>query len=183
MQLRVVSVGVALLIAGCGQGATATPVVQTNVVASPAAIGASPAPSGPIQFARVQITDQDATVELQNTGGSNAPTTVDLGGWAIQVGTTRVTLPADARIAPSQSLLLHTGPAVGGTPSGSPSAFASPSASVIPVASPVGNAAPVNVYLDPQQGQTLRAALRPGVDVDLVDAQNTLRSRYAMPRS
>jgi len=162
-------------------GTVPTPVVQTNVAASPAAIGASPAPSSPIQFVQVQVTATDALLELQNTGGPNTRDTLDLDGWAIQVGSTRVILPNGTRVAPGQSVLIHSGPALSASPLASPSAFSQAS----PVASPsaITSSVAANVTLSAADGATLRQALQPGVDVDLVDPQNTLRSRYTLPRT
>jgi hypothetical protein len=44
-------------------------------------------------------------VSLQNTSGS----TVDLGGWVLQVGTASAQLPAGLAIQPGQSITLHSG--------------------------------------------------------------------------
>jgi len=183
-----------LLLVACGpSGGTgsSTPVVQTNVTSSPAAIGASPSPSSAIQIVQVQINPTDAILELHNTGGPNAATTIDLNNWAVQVETTRVVLPTGSRIAPGQSLLVHTGPAPGSAPSPGASAVAGPSPSPAsrpspgPAASPstASNQPPVEVYLGPTDGPILRQALQPGLNVDLVDGQNILRSRYTLQRS
>jgi hypothetical protein len=179
-----------LILVSCAPSGTSrpeTPVVQTSVASSPAAISASPAPSSPVQIVQVQITATDAVLELTNTGGSNTAAPIDLDGWSIQVGSTRVVLPASTRLAPGRSLLLHAGPATGSAPSPLPvpSASASASPAPRPSASPsaVAGQAVADIFLGPTDGPVLRQALQPGVDVDLVDDKNTLRSRFTLPRS
>jgi hypothetical protein len=126
-------------------------------------------------------------LELTNTGGSNTPAAIDLDGWAIQVGSTRVVLPTGTRLAPRESLLLHAGPTPGSAPSPLPvpSASAAASPAPRPAASPSAIAGQTvnDVYLGPSDGPVLRQALQPGVDVDLVDDKNTLRSRFTLPRA
>jgi hypothetical protein len=130
----------------------------------------------------VQVNPTDAILELQNTGGPNTRATLDLDGWAIQVGSTRVILPTGTRVAPGQDVLIHSGPATAASPEASPSASVQASPAASPSAA-AGATAPLNIYLSQADGSTLRQALQPGADVDLVDPQNTLRSRYTLPRS
>lgn len=178
----------AAFLAACSQSSSApsTPVVQTNVTASPASISASPVASSPVQFVQVQVTPTDAVIELQNTGGPNTTSALDLSNWMLQVGSTRVTLPEGTRLAPRQSLLVHAGPPAGMSPSPLPV----PSGSVVPAApaaspalspSAVSSTAPAEIYLGPN-GAVLRQALQPGAEIDLVDSKNTLQSQYVMPR-
>jgi hypothetical protein len=173
-----------VLLVACSQPSSAplTPVVQTGATASPRAISASPVPSSPIQFTQVQVTPADAVIELQNTGGPSQASTVDVSGWALQVGSTRVELPAGTRVQPGQTLRVHAGPPPGLSPSPLPvpSGAASPVAAASPLASPSAVAA-VEVFLGPS-GAALRDALQPGAQIDLVDTKNVLQSQYTLPR-
>jgi len=179
----------ALLIACTSQSssAPATPaVIQNAATASPRAITASPSPSSPMQFVQVQVTPADAVIELQNVAGPNQESTIDLSGWALQVGSTRVVLPDGTRVAPRQSLLVHAGPPAGLSPS--PLPVPSGSAVPAPAASPAlapsavsGGQPPVEVFLGPN-GATLRQALQPGAQLELVDAKNVLQAQYTLPR-
>jgi hypothetical protein len=177
-----------VLLAGCANPSTnTTPVVQTNSSASPAAAGLASGTSGPVQFLQVRIDPTDAFVEILNTGGSNDPTTLDLGQWAIMAGAVRVTIPTNTRVAPGQSLRIHTGPAAGFAPSPLPVPSASAVPSRSPAASPQASpgpagSPPVDLYLQPDEGQTFRQALTPGAELVLVDEKNTQRSQYTITR-
>ena len=147
--------------------AVGSPVVVANGQVTPRAVG-SPSAAGPVQIALVQIEAQDAVVTLQNTGGPNTPSTIDLHDWKLQVGTVSVTLPEGATVAPRQNLSIHTGPQAGVTPS--PSAVAS----VVPSGAPN-----TNLYLT-QNGSVLRDALKPGAQVELIDSKGVIVSQYTV---
>jgi hypothetical protein len=140
-----------------------------------------------MQFVQVQVTPADAVIELQNIAGPNQESTIDLSGWQLRVGSTRVVLPDGTRVAPRQSLLVHAGPPAGLSPSPLPvpSGSAVPAPAASPAASPSaasGGQAPVELFLGPN-GATLRQALQPGAELDLVDTKNVLQAQYTLPRS
>ena len=116
----------------------------------------------------------DTTIQIQNTGGPNAATAIDLTGWSLQVGTTNVGLPTGTRLPPGQNLIIHAGPAPNGSPSPEPTDPAV-SAAQTPIPS-------IDVYLGPD-GAALRDALKPGATVQLLDPKNVLVSTYPLPQS
>jgi hypothetical protein len=115
----------------------------------------------------VQVFPQDALVVLQNTGGPNQPTTIDVQGYRLQVGSVTVTLPS-AKVAPGQNLGIHAGPAPNVTPS--------PGTAVSPVPANQPNA---EMYLGPA-GAALRDALKPGAAVQLIDPKGIILSQFTI---
>ncbi len=178
--LTLAAVGL-LLVAGCtsttnSSSAPSAPTVQAGAspAASPAVPGVSPSAASPVQVSQVQVTPSDATITLQAAAGTSSATSIDLGGWKLQAGNASVTLPADARIAPGQSVVVHAGPAPGVSPSpfaGTPSLPAA--VSPVPIVR--------DIYLGPQ-ADVLRQALQPGAHVVLVDPRGVNVSQFDIPR-
>jgi len=77
-----------------------------------------------------------------------------MSGWRLRVGTATATMPANTRVAPGQTITIHT---ASGTSGGQ------------------------DVYLG-AEAAALLSGLQPGASVQLVDAQGTVVSEFALPR-
>jgi hypothetical protein len=98
----------------------------------------------------VQASPTDSTITVQNSGTA----AVDLSGWRLRAGTSTAALPANTRVAPGESLTVHTG---SGTSSGQ------------------------DVYLG-QEGAALASGLQPGATVALLDGQGGVVAEMTLPR-
>ena len=105
--------------------------------------------SAPVRVTGFQLNPLDPTLTLQNTSTG----VISMAGWKLRVGTTTVTLPLNASVAPNQNITLHLG---NGTSSAN------------------------DVYLGPD-GLTLVTALRPGARVAVENAQGTAVTEFALP--
>ena len=97
----------------------------------------------------MQVQPTDVTITLQNAGSAAA----DLTGWRLQVGNSTATLPSGTRVAPGDTITVHT---AGGT-----------------------NTAR-DVYLG-QQAAALITGLQPGARIALVDDRGTAVSEFVLP--
>ncbi|GAC1319281.1 MAG: hypothetical protein NVSMB2_14510 [Chloroflexota bacterium] len=156
-----------MIASACSSQTVTAPTVV--VAPSPVVTAAATGALGPVQIAMAQVLPQDALIVLQNTGGPNQPTTIDLQNYKLQVGTVTVTLPTGAKIAPGQNLALHAGPQAGVTPS--------PGTTVSPVPANLPNA---ELYLGPDAA-ALRDALKPGAAVQLRDPKGIIVSQFTIP--
>jgi len=129
----------------------ASPVTTVAAAASAAASPAAAiAAASPVRITAAQLSPTDATITIQNAGNA----VVDMTGWRLRVGGATVTLPANSRVAPGESITIHT---ASGTNSGT------------------------DVYLG-SDAATLLSGLQPGATVALVDAQGTVVSEFVLPR-
>jgi len=115
----------------------------------------------------IAVDPADSTVRIQNTGGSNAPATIDMGKWVVLVGTTSVVLPSQTRLAPLETLVIHTGADT------SPTA----TASVAGERPALDDGTPI--YLG-SSGSALGAALQPGAEVSLLDDRGAVVSVFVV---
>ena len=95
------------------RAAVAAPSLSPSVAGSPAALPTvvgTPVTTG-LQITGVQLSPQDATITLQNTG----TTVIDLAGWQLRVGSQQAVLPPNTVALPGQAITLH---AASGTSSG-----------------------------------------------------------------
>lgn len=93
--------------------AASSPSPSPSTAASPGALATvvgTPVTTG-LQITGVQLSPQDATITLQNTGS----TVVDLAGWQLRVGAQQAVLPQNTVALPGQAITLH---AASGTSSG-----------------------------------------------------------------
>jgi Lamin Tail Domain len=81
----------------------AAPTVQAAAT-QVAPIAATAAANAPVRILGAQSNANDSMISVQNTSAS----TVDLGGWVLQVGTASAHLPAGLMIQPGQSITLHS---------------------------------------------------------------------------
>lgn len=139
--------------------AAASPVVATAVAAaSPAATQAAAAASpvaataiaaSPVRITGAQFNLADTTVIVQNTGGS----AIDLAGWRLRVGSATAALPSGARVAPNESVTIHTA---------------------------AGTNTSRDVYLG-QEASSLMSGLRPGASIALVNPQGSAVTEFTLP--
>lgn len=162
-----------------GAGGSSQPRVTGPVVSqgSPVAGSASspqltPSAASPVQIIQVDVSQADAQVRLQNLNSSQSGT-VNLAGWTLQVGSTQLAFPSDARIGAGESLVVHAGAQPG-----------APGNSATPTAVPSPGAAQVReIFLGGEQGQgrTFREALQPGVQIQLFDERSRSVSQFLVP--
>jgi hypothetical protein len=150
--------------------------VRVAASPSPAAPvpGQSPSAASPIQIADIQLLPNEAVIRLQHTGAGAASAPISLNGWKLQVGSASVDLPSDLTLAPRQTVAIHTG----SRPTGSPAAAASPAPSASSTPGSVGG---VDVYLG-TPGESVRAAMQPGAQVQLIDNRNVVVSPATVPQ-
>ena len=139
--------------------AAASPVAtQVVAVASPAvataAAGASPVATAAAGASPIRITDarlgaSDVTISLQNASS----TAVDLTGWRLRVGSATAALPSGARVAPNESVTLH---------------------------SAAGTNTARDIYLG-QESSALMQGVVPGASVELVDQQGNTAASFRIP--
>ncbi len=94
--------------------ALAAPSPSPSTAGSPATLATvvgTPVTTG-LRITGVQLSPQDATITLENTG----TTVVDLAGWQLRVGSQQAVLPPNTVALPGQAIRLH---AASGTSSGS----------------------------------------------------------------
>ena len=134
--------------------ATLVAASPVTTVAAAASAAASPAAAivaaSPVRITAAQLSPTDTTITVQNAGNA----VVDMTGWQLRVGGAAVTLPSNSRVAPGESITIHT---ASGTNSGT------------------------DVYLG-SDAATLASGLQPGATVALVDAQGTVVSEFVLPR-
>jgi pyruvate kinase len=103
-----------------------------------------------VRITSAQISATDTTLGVQNNGSG----AVDLSGWRLRVGTATATLPANSRVAPGETVTIHT---ASGTSGGR------------------------DIYIG-ADAAALISALQPGASVALVDAQGATVSEFVLPR-
>jgi hypothetical protein len=131
----------------------AVPTLAISTVA-PAATVAAPVVGTAVAMSPVQIVDAklglpDTTLTLRNTGSA----AVDLSGWGLRAGTATATLPANTRVAPGDTLTLHTAD---------------------------GMSAGRDVYLGTAATAALLTGMRPGNKVALVDGQGRVMTEFTL---
>ena len=145
--------------AAAAAAAAASPAATAvAAAASPAATAAAAAASpiatalasSPVRITGGQLSPTDTTIRVENAGTA----AVDMSGWRLRVGTATATMPANTRVAPGQTITIHT---ASGTSGGQ------------------------DVYLG-AEAAALLSGLQPGASVQLVDAQGTVVSEFAVPR-
>jgi hypothetical protein len=87
--------------------ATSASIVGTVVGAIPPLASPSPSPAAqaPLRIADASLSDATPWLSIQN----DSDTSVDVGGWRLQVGTASAELPEDAVVQPGAALTLHAG--------------------------------------------------------------------------
>lgn len=173
--VRALSVGSMALLIGCAPASPAAPTAPTLVptaralatqaapMASPvasaiAAIPVAPVASAvasavaasPIVITGAQLSPSDTTLTLRNTSGG----TVDLTGYSLRVGTATASLPGALRMAPGETVTIHTAS---------------------------GTSTATDAYLG-AASQALLGGLQPGAQVTLVDARGSVVSTFSLPR-
>ena len=128
----------------------ATGVAAASPIATSVAAAASPvAANAPVRITGAQLAPGDASVTVQNTGNAVA----DLTGWRLRAGTVTATLPSNTRVAPGDSITIHTAT---GTSSGR------------------------DVYLG-GEATALVGGIQPGATLALIDAQGNTVSEFVLP--
>jgi hypothetical protein len=135
--------------------AAASPLAtQAAAAASPVAAAASPAvatagAASPVRITGAQLSPTDTTLSVQNTGS----TPLDLAGWRLSVGQASATLPSGARIAPGETVTIHTA---------------------------AGTSSARDIYLG-QEAAALMSGLRPGATIALVNGQGQQVGQFTLP--
>jgi hypothetical protein len=141
-------------VAAAASPAVATAVAAASPLATQAAAAASPAiataaSAAPVRITGAQLSTTDTTITIQNVSGS----TIDLAGWRLSVGQATATLPSGARIAPNETVTIHTAS---------------------------GTSTARDVYLG-QDAAALMSGLRPGATVAVTNPQGERVAQFTLP--
>jgi hypothetical protein len=131
--------------------AAATLVVST---VAPAATAVAPAVGTAVAMSPVQIVDAklglpDTTLTVRNSGLA----AIDMSGWGLRAGQATATLPANMRVAPGETITLHT---MDGASTGK------------------------DVYLGTAATASLLTGMRPGNKVALLDRQGRVMTEFTL---